>query len=190
MPFLVKQPSVLSRVLCESQCPPHNVIHDISQYDIFYDPLYSPTLFHSEQSVCDWLLHDVGNHSLSSCSTCSSSFDVVINVTYSFAFFQIDFENHQFSIPVSYVESSLFSFCRLHKRLLKLVDGDNENVDAPFILQQLPVWLMRESSSFYLCLSSLSLPLLQDVIRLLGCRCSYLCQKVPVMEVILKDLMH
>ena len=44
MPFLCKRPSVVPRVLIASKCPPHNVVHDSSQYDNYYDPLYSPAL--------------------------------------------------------------------------------------------------------------------------------------------------
>ena len=60
MPFLCKQPSRLPHVLCASQCPPDNVYHDIFEYPVYYDALYSPadhvSLFENEESVCNWLL--------------------------------------------------------------------------------------------------------------------------------------
>ena len=65
MPFLFKQPSVLPHILSTSQCPPH-VLHDVTEYPLYYDPLYSPadhtTLFESEQSVCQWLWHGLVVH--------------------------------------------------------------------------------------------------------------------------------
>jgi hypothetical protein len=42
--FLSKQPSVLPRVLCASQCPPHNVLHETYEYPLYYDPFYIITL--------------------------------------------------------------------------------------------------------------------------------------------------
>ena len=62
MVFLVKQPSELPRVLSASHCPPNNVLHDISEFPLYYDPLYYPTcfssIFSSPIKVCEWLLTD------------------------------------------------------------------------------------------------------------------------------------
>ena len=35
--FLVKQPSVVCRVLNSDLCPPHNLLHDIESYPILYE---------------------------------------------------------------------------------------------------------------------------------------------------------
>ena len=54
--FLVKQPSVVYRVLNSDLCPPHDLLHDIESYPIFYDALYylvssvpSPCLLNSRK---------------------------------------------------------------------------------------------------------------------------------------------
>ena len=71
--FLFKQPSVLARALCASDCPPHDVEHDSTHYPLFYDPLYFPqyncAVFESEQSVCQWLWTGLDTH-FSECRSC------------------------------------------------------------------------------------------------------------------------
>ena len=57
--FLVKQPSVVCRVLSSNLCPPHDVLHDIETYPLFYDPLYYPQyhlhVFSTAENFCSWL---------------------------------------------------------------------------------------------------------------------------------------
>ena len=60
MVFLVKRPPELPRALCASHCPPHNVLHNMSDFPLYYDPLYYPTcflsIFNSPIKVYEWLL--------------------------------------------------------------------------------------------------------------------------------------
>ena len=57
--FLVKQSSVVCRVLSSDLCPPHDVLHDIETYPLFYDPLYYPQyhlrIFSTAENFCSWL---------------------------------------------------------------------------------------------------------------------------------------
>ena len=84
MPFHCKQSSMLSCVLCTSQCPPNNVFHEICEYPVYYDALYSPadhvSLFEKKELVCHWLLDGLLDH-FSACSSCSSLDDCVHDST-------------------------------------------------------------------------------------------------------------
>ena len=117
MPFLFKQPSVLPHVLSTSQCPPHDVLHDQIEYPLFYDTLYSPvdhtTLFDSEQSVCQWLQHGLVIHRVecSQCSQTTSFFsEMICRACFSSNFFEIEFLQLHFHVPISYIKSSTFHF--------------------------------------------------------------------------------
>ena len=73
MPFLVKQPSRSPRVLCATHCPPHDIFHDISDFRLYYDPLYFPnffaSMFDSSIKVSDWLLIELRRH-FECCRSC------------------------------------------------------------------------------------------------------------------------
>jgi hypothetical protein len=45
MDFFSKQPSVVARVMNATGCPPHDMLHNIEDYSVFYDPLYFPQLY-------------------------------------------------------------------------------------------------------------------------------------------------
>ena len=117
MPFLCKQPSVVPRVLSTSKCPPHNVVHDLCQYDNYYDPLYSPadhsSLFDSESSVCAWVLDGLQNHRVA-CGSCSLSTPRISTVKWqvsvSFEEFRVEISSCFIHVPFSYVESPYFLF--------------------------------------------------------------------------------
>jgi len=57
--FLVKQPSVVCCVLNSDLRPPHDLLHDIQTYPLFYDALYYPQyhlhVFSTAESFCSWL---------------------------------------------------------------------------------------------------------------------------------------
>ena len=127
MPFLFKQPSVLPHVLSTSQCPPHDVLHDVTEYPLYYDPLNFPAdhtmLFESEQSVCQWLWHDLVIHRVgcSQCFQATSPFNEMISrVCFSFNFFEVEFHQLHFRVPLSYIKSSNFSFCGLYSIVVSL----------------------------------------------------------------------
>jgi hypothetical protein len=130
MSFLSKQPSVLPRVfkLCASQCPPHNVEHDIEQFPSYYDPIYFPSyhssLFLTEQTVCQWLLMGLEEHSRQcrSCPELQAIYDSFKNeVCYTCPFFHVTFMGIRLSVSYTFVQCSSFSFCRLHRRFVLLV---------------------------------------------------------------------
>ena len=100
MLFLFKPPSVLPCILSASQCPPHNVLHGVTEYPLYYDPLYSPVdhtmLFESEQSVCQWLWHGLVVHWVG-CSRCFQAMspfnEMICRVFFSSNFFEVEFHH-------------------------------------------------------------------------------------------------
>ena len=123
-----KQPSELSRALCTSECPPHNVLHDMNDYPSYYDPVYFPTnypsIFDSEDSVCEWLLMGLKKHSFVCCSCVflQNGFEQCEDsVRYNASMFEIKFHCVQIQVSILYIESSMFSFCRLHHLLFHLI---------------------------------------------------------------------
>ena len=63
--FLVKQPSVVCRVLDSDLCPPHDVLHD-RNLSLFYDALYYPQyhlhVFSTAENFCSWLQSSLTSH--------------------------------------------------------------------------------------------------------------------------------
>jgi len=74
--FLCKRPSTNARVLELNDCPPHNLIHDITSYPLFYDPLYLPgdhlAVFATSDTFCSWLQSVLVSHTQSCWGCCSS----------------------------------------------------------------------------------------------------------------------
>ena len=171
MSFLHKQPCVLPRVLCASQCPSDNKPHDIDEFPLYYDPLYYPacyrTLFNSKKMVCQWLLHHLQEHPLM-CPSCPY-LEPVINgshdtISYTSSIFDIILHGVHLQVPLSYVECSRFSFCRLYRRFLILMSSlqcppSNLNpflLEAQSVLVQVPGWFLREKHIYLMSLSALS----------------------------------
>ena len=146
MPFLCKQPSVVPRALSASKCPPHNIVHDLCQYEDYYNPLYSPadhsSLFDSELSICAWVLDSLQNHHVV-CGSCSSSTPCISTIKWqvSFCFEEFEISSCFIHIPFSYIESPYFSFCHLYRQLLELVDDAAHIFDLSLVVSRLPLWL-------------------------------------------------
>ena len=196
MPFLHKQPSVQPHILCASQCPPHDIYHDISDFSAYYNDLHFPhdhlSLFDSEEAVCAWMLDSLRRHSFL-CSSCSSlkvvSFDVLRMVSYESGNFHIIYNDRRLHVPLSYVESSSFSFCRLYHVLCDFVYDDNDiAANAQHIFRKTPLWLTTPSSLVLTCLSVLSSSDLEAVTQRL---CLHHSRGKPViMGALLADFLH
>ena len=195
MPFLLKQPSVVARMLCASECPDFDVIHDPSRYETFYDPLYSPgdhpALFDSESSACAWLLRGLQHHTVP-CQSCTSSTPTVCTsawkVSYSSETFEINTLNSRVNVSVSYVESRLFSFCRLYRRLLTVITDSEHVFDLSPVVCHAPVWLLRNAHEAYPFLSALSLTELLKCTQKLYLPCQRV--KVSVMNTLIDDFIR
>ena len=171
MPFLCKQPCLQPRVLSASQCPPHDVVHDVSQFPDFYDALYypmdHPSLFVSEQNVCAWLSDGLRAH-FSRCFFCSSSKfsspEVIWNISYRCGDFCFQYKACQLHVTFSYIESSSFSFCRLFHSLFDFIHDDgNLAAKGKQVVEKKPTWLMRTSTSLLSSVCSLALSDLERV---------------------------
>jgi hypothetical protein len=112
-----------------SLCPPENIYHDISDFPYYYDPLYFPTqayypsFFDTEDSACQWLKTAFHRHLLQchSCSSLAKKYeDIVLNITYSDPVFHLELCGVRLQVPLTYVESCLFYFCRLYRRFFFL----------------------------------------------------------------------
>ena len=182
MPFLFKQPSVLLHILSASQCPPHNVLHDQIEYPLSYDPLYSPadhpTLFDSEQLVYQWIQRGLVIHQVecSQCSQTTSFFsEMICRVCFCSDFFEIEFVQLHFCVPISYIESSTFSFCGLNH--------------SSSLVHHHPLWLQVTPEEFLTHLSVVfSLSHLNDAMWPL--RLFSLHPKSTAMEAIIIDVLQ
>ena len=109
MVFLVKRPPELLRVLCASHCPPHNVLHYMSDFPLYYNPLYYLTCFLSILIVqwkfangC-WL-----DRKLNSFLLLQPSLEPFVDDAHYFAsIFEIRFCCLIIHIPISYIKSFL-----------------------------------------------------------------------------------
>ena len=122
MSFLSKQAFKQPRVLCASHCPPHNILHDITEFPLYYDPIYDPTshrhLFNSVERVCDWILRGLQKH-LVECVVCPplpfKLKKLKDSICYKYPLFDVTLCGLCLQVPFYYVESSSFSFCNLHR---------------------------------------------------------------------------
>ncbi|KAG0705608.1 hypothetical protein DFH29DRAFT_906115 [Suillus ampliporus] len=72
--FLLKHPSTCPRVLDATDCPPHNILHDIQKYSLFYDALYysqyNESVYPTARNFCRWLQLSLVSHCDSLCLVC------------------------------------------------------------------------------------------------------------------------
>ena len=206
MSFLCKQPSIVPRVLCDSECPPFDEDHVIENYPVFYNPLYFPCyyqlLFSTGPNVCAWLLKGLQDHFVSSClcpktKFCPDEFDESDDVCYNSAFFDIKIQGVRFQVPLVFVESVSFSFCHLYRRILiqkfkisSLISNDVDlwTLDARKKNSEIPIWFVRDREVFSELLSSLSLSELHEVDHSL--HLSRVRRKSDLIELIIDDFVE
>lgn len=79
--FLSKHPSTRPRVLDATDCPPHNILHDIQTYPLFYDALYYPqyndSIYATADKFCCWLQLSLASHCNSLCLRCGPLYQSV-----------------------------------------------------------------------------------------------------------------
>ena len=203
MVFILKQRSIAPRMLCASQCPPDNVMHDISDYPMFYDPIYEPKihddLFESEERVCKWLLTGLKNHG-SECIVCSPLPDHITsseeNVCCNSSLFQISFRGVSLQVPFCFVEHHSFSFCKLHRLLVMsflTLQSTCSNVPhcvlhAGSVHSHMPIWLSMEEAHCSRSLAALPLSELRRVTRSFGA--GHLRSKIDIIRAISVDFFH
>jgi len=179
MSFLSKQPSVLPRVLCASDCPPHDVLHECSEYPLYYDALYFPeyhsSLFRTEKKVCQWLLNGLLQHFVDcpfSPSNLPNNSHLSMNkIIYHAPNFFLQLFGVEIVFSKFDVESSSFNFCTLHRQLLA-VRSNTLSVspddclcvaDAERVLFEVPPWFFFKQFIYFRSLSRYSVSDLKPV---------------------------
>ena len=121
MSLISKKPSAVLHVLCATQCPPCNILHEIDDYASFYDPCYYPhfyaSVFAMRESTCVWLLNGLQTHSVC-CEQHLQSFSHVVVTTDETlsspaGFFHCFLDGVHLCVPFVYIESSLM-FINVH----------------------------------------------------------------------------
>ena len=110
----------------------------------------------------------------------------VDDARYCASIFEIRFCCLRIHIPISYIESSSFSFCRLHALLVEKSNKfhttfcNNDNGDfkvfVDLVVSNVPLWIFRENEDCSDRLMSLSMSQLQPVVRSLeisNCRSKF-----------------
>jgi len=115
--FLVKQPSVACRVLNSDLCPPHDLLHDIESYPIFYDALYYPQyhlcVFSTPENFYSWLQLCISSHR-ELCSTCSPLFQTT-SVVHDGLALCVRVDDVAMTFARSHFESAMYSHCSIFK---------------------------------------------------------------------------
>ncbi|KAJ3574414.1 hypothetical protein NP233_g1788 [Leucocoprinus birnbaumii] len=124
--FLVKSPCRVLHVLAPGTTPSHDVAHDISQYPLYYDPIYYPeyhrAVFMSPSSICAWL-EDALNFHLRYCPNClgcilgRDSICPLVTFTLSCGFV-VAVSGEQAAWSLAGIASPSFMVCCALKRLL------------------------------------------------------------------------
>ena len=166
--FLHKTPCNVPRVLDANDCPLHNIVHDISQFPKYYDPIYYPRcypeIYKSPIAVKEWYENALTSH-ISGCSACFCK-HVNLNVTYSVqwresleGFLVCVLQNgklNQCMVSIKDFESSKYTHCWVLARLYEKCCSNIFNV----VRNKKPIWLQYADASYYFNLSYLSLSVL------------------------------
>ena len=120
--------------------------------------------------ICQWLLTGLQDH-FETCVLCRHlglCFEQRVandSVWFFSRIFYVNFHGVEMQVPL-YIECSLFSFCRLHRRLHALMSKLSSicftfgecAMHAEAIIQEIPLWLFRDYESYVMSLSALSIP--------------------------------
>lgn len=149
MPFVVKVPSKVARVMNIEACPPHDETHETNDFPIFYDPCYYPELypqiFETIDGVSIWLQQALRGH-LVLCADCSGKLGS-IRVLNNGQRIQLFLGIMHLDVTSDEIGASLFSFCRLVRSLTSGIRS--MDVDTVKIMGCNPLW-MSYSSSYHI----------------------------------------
>ena len=110
--------------------------------------------------------------------------EMICRVFFSSNFLEVEFHHLHFCVPLSYVESSKFSFCGLYCHLVTF-SGINH---SSLLVHHHPLWLHAMSNDFLTHLSVLPLSHLNDVMQPL--KLFPLCPKTTAMQVIVNNVLQ
>jgi hypothetical protein len=115
--FLLKQPSKKTRVLNYDLCPPHNVVHDVELYPVYYDalyfPHYHPGVFATPDNFCLWLHACLSSHR-EVCLSCRPLYNTT-TVFYDGSAVCVRIDNTSIRLLTSFFESAFYSHCSVFR---------------------------------------------------------------------------
>ena len=126
MTFVQKLPCQVAQVLDSADFPLHDVPHTTCQYPLCYDapyyPHYHPLVFQDDNTVHEWLLKRLKNHTMT-CVSCLCDHPHSSSCTYGVEYmtpsqFSVATSSANVIISVNSIESAAFTFCHLIKHLL------------------------------------------------------------------------
>lgn len=189
--FLHKQPCCITRVLEDTECPPHDVLHSIENHRAYYDPLYWPELyrdiFFNPQSISAWLETALTCHPVQ-CKTCSSilqcnaiecSVRYKTNIGFETTLISSHVKAHVILNPEQFSSAS-YIHCNMFKRAItdnRLING---GVDIYQLLTQLPSWLFDDDADYICRLQSLVASDIRECLQRLTCSRQWSSKKFAI----------
>jgi hypothetical protein len=187
-PFLCKRPSTNPRVLDVNDCPPHNLVHDITSFPTFYDPLYYPdeypALFATADGFCGWFESALMTH-LPSCQRCRSR-PHVIAVSSQPPHITVCLDGTSLSFTLAHLESPTYRHCSIFERYEACQDHPSMQGSLLSSLTRDPPWLSYPIDHHREAVSALPATVLRTVARVIGCDKSQTRRKDLSTEVILR----
>ncbi|KAG1834029.1 hypothetical protein F4604DRAFT_1963829 [Suillus subluteus] len=198
--FLVKQPSIKTRILNPKLCPPHDLVHAIESYPTYYDPLYYPhyypQIFSTPEKFCAWLQACLSSHG-DMCGSCRSIYKSTA-VLYDGSALCVWVDDTFLTFPRSHFESPLYSHCSVFRRLSSLHDAAAPSTGAVRVtaasciasrVDDDPSWFAYPDDGLRTHLLALSAAILSSAVRLLcGRRCLVPRYKNGCVDFIMRDL--
>ncbi|KAG2142130.1 hypothetical protein BD769DRAFT_52350 [Suillus cothurnatus] len=168
--FLCKRPSTNARVLEIDDCPPHNLVHDITSYPLFYDPLYHPgdhvAVFATSDTFCSWLQSALVSH-IHSCLGCRSS-PRPIAVTWEAPHINVSIDGTLLPFLPAYFESRRYSHCSIFSHYQTSQSTVSMQACLSSFLARDPLWFSSPFEDYRNYLSALPASVLRTVARNLG----------------------
>lgn len=138
-----------------------------------YYPHYHPLVFQDDNTVHEWLLKRLKNHTMT-CVSCLCDHPHSSSCTYGVEYmapsqFSVATSSANIIISVNSIESAAFTFCHLIKHLLSgSIPTDNWLEFAWYILCEQPSWLFCSEEHYLQALTELSVPVLIEAFHALG----------------------
>ena len=131
--FLSKHPSSCPRVLDATDCPPHNILHDIQTYPLFYDALYYPqyteSVYATAEKFCCWLQLSLASHCNSLCLRCGPLYRSVAVVFDGVGLSSVD--DISMTFTRAHFESAAYMHCSVFKRFKIYQEAAQQGTPLP-----------------------------------------------------------
>ena len=151
---------MVARVLALEACPPHDVLHSLSEYLKYYDALYYPqfyqNVFYTPNSICVWLHAALENHyqDCGACCQCQRNFWVDCDKNQ----ILVTMGSHALSLSIIEVESLTFTLCQVFRWFNSSLHDLMELNLKLILLTQNPLWCYWTDADFACALTELPKP--------------------------------